>query len=156
MGQHDPLGLACGAGSIDEGGKVFRKDVVGAAVKGGIAGPCFLSTSRTSDERQHGICGSLFIHEDDAFDRGLRARLHNFFILAASGDDGNACGRVGQENRCLVGGQRRVDGDVDGSEGECCEIGNGPLPAIFAEDGDALPLGDAQAVKASATARTRW
>ena len=75
----------------------------------------------------------------------MRAGLRDLVVLGAGGNDGNARAGVGKENGGLVGGERGIDGYVDGSESESGEVGYGPLPAIFAEDGDAVALADAPA-----------
>ena len=43
----------------------------------------------------------------------------------------------------LIGEQVGVDGNVDSADGEAGEVGDGPLPAILGEDGDAIAFADA-------------
>ena len=60
--------------------------------------------------------------------------------LLAGGDEGNAAAGIADEGCDLLAGERGVDGNVGCSDGERGEVGNGPLPAIFGDEGDAVAL----------------
>ena len=48
-----------------------------------------------------------------------------------------------QQIQTLLGGLRRVDGDVDGAQQQGGEVGDRPLRPVLAEDGDAIALANA-------------
>jgi len=83
------------------------------------------------------------------FDVGGGAARSDLLILSARGDEDGARAGVGEEGNDLVGEQVGIDGDVGGADGEAGEVGEGPLPAIFGEDGDAIAFADAPGAERS-------
>ena len=64
-------------------------------------------------------------------------------VLSAGGDEEDARAGVGKEGNDLVGEEVGVDGDIGDAHGEAGEVGDGPLPAVLGEDGDAVAFADA-------------
>ncbi len=97
-------------------------------------------------ERGHGervgIRGG-FVHEDDGFDKGLRLNGAELCKLCGGGDKGRLGPGVTEEKRNLLGGERGVDGHGSSAGEQNGKVGDGPLRAIFGEDGDAVAVRDA-------------
>ena len=67
----------------------------------------------------------------------------DFVELRSRRDEDRTGTGVGEQGENLIGEKIGIDGDVDSADGEAGEVGDGPLPAIFREDGDAIALTDA-------------
>ena len=68
-------------------------------------------------------------------------------VLLMCRDDGNATAGIAYQGCDLFPKQGGVNGHIGGANGECGEVGNGPLPAVFADEGDAVSLLSAPAQK---------
>ena len=148
VGEHDALGLAGGAGGVDDGHGVAGTGAGDERVEGGVGG---LEGRGGGHEVGEGVdgeggggdgCGGG-VHDDDVAEGGENAGELELCELVAGGEDEDLGGGVAEHVADLVGGEGGVEGDVDGAEGEGGEVGDGPLPAILAEEGDAVATLDA-------------
>ena len=71
---------------------------------------------------------------------GLGAHGVELVELLARGDDGDAAAGVAHQLGDLLAGERGIDGHIGRANGQRGEVGDGPLPAIFADEGDAIAL----------------
>ena len=90
-----------------------------------------------------GFRGIERIHDDDLLKAGSAADGRNFFVLSFGRDEGNASFGIDQQQRDLLRRQGGVNGNVDGAQSQGSEVDQGPLPAIFGQQGDAVALHDA-------------
>ena len=67
--------------------------------------------------------------------------------LLARGDDGDAAIGIAHLLGDLLAGEGGIERHIGGAYGEGGEIGDGPLPAILANEGDAVTLLSAEAQK---------
>ena len=149
VGEGNAFGLAGGAGGVDERGQIVRLDGVSEGVEDRIA----LGTARIG-VAQHlaegdGAFGSGGIHHHDAFEVGLVAHGGELVELHARGDDGDAAAGVANLLRDLLAGEGGIEGDVGRADGERGKVGNDPLPAVFADERDAIALFRAELEKRS-------
>ena len=78
---------------------------------------------------------------------GLRAHGLKLVELLARGDDGDAATGVANLLGDLLAGERGIERHIGGADGQHGEVGDGPLPAILADEGDAVALFRAEAQK---------
>ena len=81
------------------------------------------------------------------FQRGLRLDAEDLFQLVLRGYGDDACGGVVEDVGSLLRRVGGLNGNGDGAEGKRREIGDRPLGAIFAEDGDAIAMADTPGFK---------
>ncbi len=93
-------------------------------------------------ESDVGFRGGL-VHQDDGFDKGLRLNGAEFGKLCGGGDKGGVGSGVAEEKGNLLAGEGGVDRDGGGADEQDGKVGDGPLGTVFAEDGDAVAVGDA-------------
>ena len=103
----------------------------------------FLSRALDEAREVFGVAEGALIHDDDALEGGHFAGGGQLFILLAGGEDEDFGTGVPDAVAKLLRIQGGVEGYIDGAEGEDGEVGDGPLPAVFAEDGDAIAFDDA-------------
>ena len=60
--------------------------------------------------------------------------------LLARGDDGDAAAGVAHQLGDLLAGERGIKRHIGGADGQRGEIGYGPLPAVLADEDDAVAL----------------
>ena len=77
--------------------------------------------------------------------RGLRAHGLKLVELLARGDDGNAAIGVANLLGDLLAGERGIERHIGRADGQRGEIGDGPLPAILADESDAVAFFRAEA-----------
>ena len=145
VGEHGALGNAGGAAGVDDGGQIVRGDCVGQGVQLRHA-----LRGTGVHERGHGERGQIrgrLVHEDDVFDLGFLLDGAQLGQLRGGGDKRRFGAGVAQKNRDLPGGERGVDGHGDGAGEQDGEVGDGPLGAIFGQDGDAIVVADAVAAE---------
>ena len=135
MREHHALGLSRGAGGVDEGGEVvgFDGSDQGVEIRDHDKGQH--RRHRQGSWKRDGAFRSVAIHDEDALELGLGTNGVELFELLAGRDDGDAASGVGEEDGDLIAGQRGIDGDIDGVDGEDGEVGDGPFPAIFGRSG---------------------
>ena len=140
VGEGDALGLAGGAGGVNERGQIAGLDGADEGIEDGIAlgaaGIGIVNQLAHGD----GALGSGRIHHDDAFQLGLGADRVKLVELLARGNDGNAAAGVAHQFRYLLAGEGGVDGNIRGADGQSSKIGDHPLPAVLADEGDAVAL----------------
>ena len=86
------------------------------------------------------------------------------FKLLAGGNDGDAAAGVLNQGGDLLAGQGGIDGHIGGADGQGGEVAHRPLPAVFADEGDAVAFLRAPARaglcrergRAGTSGRTRW
>ena len=83
------------------------------------------------------------VHDDDVLQSGLLANAGDFRLLLGGRDKDGACAGIAQDESRLFRRQSRINRNCDGSDQQTGEIGNRPLRPVFAENGDAVSLGDA-------------
>ena len=147
MRERDTFGLAGGAGGVDQCGQILGLDGVGESVEDGIV----LGASRVSIAQQFAQTDRAFghrrIHHDERFQLRLRAECVQLVELLARGNDGDAAAGVAHQFRHLLTGEGGIDGHIGRTDGQGGKIGDCPLPAILADEGDAVALLCAQAQK---------
>ena len=60
--------------------------------------------------------------------------------LHARGNDGDAAAGVANQFRDLLAGKGGIDGHIGRADGQRGKIGDHPLPAVLADEGDAVAL----------------
>ncbi len=155
VGESDALGLAGGAGGVDERGQVMGLDGTDEGIEDGIAPGAVGIGIVKQLAHGDGALGSGRIHHDDVLQLGLGADRVQLVELLASGDDGNAAAGVAHQLRDLLAGEGGVDGHIGGADGQSGKIGDRPLPAVLADEGDAVALFAPIRRNAVARARTR-
>ena len=85
------------------------------------------------------------IHDDDVFESWEISGLLKLVVLIFAGEHGYFGAGVPQHVTDLIGRERGVEGDVDGAEGEGCKVGNGPFPAVLAENSDTIAFDNSPA-----------
>ena len=78
------------------------------------------------------------IHYDGVFELRLGKDGENLLQLVVGREEDGAASGIAQRKGGLLSGERRVERDGDGSEEQGGHVRNGPLGAVFAEDGDAV------------------
>ena len=90
-----------------------------------------------------GVGEVALVHDDDVLELGaVGAAGLDFFVLLLGADDGYFGGGILEHVGDVLGGGGGVEWDVGGAEGEDGHVGDGPLPAVFAEEGYAVAFGD--------------
>ena len=144
VGEHDALGLAGGAGSVDDGAKLAGEDLCGAQTIGGDFGSAGGSDQRLVAQEIGGDV-ILRIGYDHLFEFGeLCAALLELLQLVGAADDDHAGAGMFQDVSHSVGRFVEVDGDGDAAAAVDGEIGGVPLGAIGGEDGHAITGLDAE------------
>ncbi len=149
MGEHHALGLAGGAGGVDDGGEVIRADGLGARVHLRIAPIRGRGRApRAGIRHHHAVHGDAFgdphvVHHHDFFQRGLRLDGQHLLQVLDGGDEDHARARIFQQRGRLLFRQRGINRDVDCSQEHGGEIGHLPFGAVLAEDGHPVAFGDA-------------
>ena len=143
VGELDSLGLAGGAGGVDEGGEVVGLDGLELVVEGLVAG--FERGGGLHDFGEaYGLVEGAGVHDDEVLEVGaFGAAGLDFFVLLFGAHDGYFGAGILEHVDDVLGGAGGVEGDVGGSEGEHGHVGDGPLPAVFAEQDYAVAFADA-------------
>ena len=84
--------------------------------------------------------GAGGIHHHDALKLGLVAHGVQLVELLARGDDGDAAAGVANLLGDLLAGERGIDGHIGRANGQRGKIGDDPLPAVLADERDAVAL----------------
>src|SRR5271157_3602402 len=138
MREHDALGCAGGAGGVDESREIVRLDGSREGVKFRVG-----ALPRVAQERLHvdrvAQLGSV-VHNDDVLKAGLLANGSQLLVLLAGGNEGNTRLGILQHVQDLLGGLRGVDGHDHSAQQQGCVVGDGPLPAVLAQDDYAVAL----------------
>ena len=142
MGEHDALGLAGGARSIDQGGQILRLD-------GETAQPLLhIDCGRgILQQRREGDCRAFQardgVHDDDVFQLCAAANGSNLAILGLGRNHRDASARIDQQGGDLLGCERGIDGHIGRAQHQGSEVHHWPLPAILRQQRDAVALDDA-------------
>ena len=95
----------------------------------------------------NGALGRGRVHDQNPLQLRLVAHGVQLVELLAGGDYGDAAAGVVQQHGDLLAGKRGVDGHIHGADGQRGEVGDGPLPAVFGDQGDAVAFLRAPAEK---------
>ncbi len=156
MGQHDAFGLAGCPRGVDQSGEIFGLNGAREGIEDGIAlGAAGIGAGDDVGEGDGAFGRGGGVHDEDAFERGSGADGVELVELLAGGNDGDAAAGIVDQHGDLFAGEGGIDGNVGGADGKGGEVGDGPLPAILADDGDAVALLRSPAEKGLASARTR-
>ena len=148
MREHDPFRLARRPRSVDDRRQVAGADRAERAVEDFWLGAVeFRAPLLQLEERQRALVrrGGVRVEEDDAFEP--LDRLDAWPRVAedlAARDEEEARAGVFEDVAHLLGGLRRVDGDVDRAEAEYCEVDDGPVGPVLRQQGHAVALPDAE------------
>ena len=147
MGKRDAFGFAGGSRSVDERGQIAGRNGAKERIEDGVT----LDAEGVGIAKQiaHGdsTVRSGRVHYYDELQLGLRAHGVKLVELLAGGDDGDAAIRVAHLFGDLLAGEGGIKRHIGGAYGQGGEIGDGPLPAILADDGDTVALLSAEAQK---------
>ena len=140
--EHDALRHTRRPARVDQRRNVVRPDGVGervevGAVRVGVgaAGGEGLGPARDRDGQR---ALRFFEHDDVLQLRQLVEDGGGFFELEIRRDDEHARAGIAEDVLDLVGGERRVERDVDGAEELGAEVGHGPLGPVLREHGHAV------------------
>ena len=140
VGKGHAFGLACSAGGVDQRGQIVRLNGMRKSIEDGIA----LRTESigVAEQRAHGdgAFGSGSIHHDDALKLGLVAHGEKLVELQPRGDDRDAATGVANLLGNLLAGERGIERHIGRTNGQRGKIRDQPLPAIFADECDAVTL----------------
>jgi hypothetical protein len=98
--------------------------------------------ARASSPGSDGMRGFDWVHDDDSFHRCSGNDRRNFAQLLFSGEKNDATAGILQNEFRLLGGEGGIDGDGDRPDELAGKVRGGPLRAVFAQDGDAVALGN--------------
>ena len=131
LGEHDPLGIAGGAGRKDDGCQVVGLQAGFAAGQVRLHGRC-----RVSATLQEALPAN-FVRDAEQVGQG-GADFLDFRILICIGHEDETHAGIVELETDLLGAERRVQGDVDGAGDENRHVGDQPLDAILRQDCDAV------------------
>ena len=148
VAEHDALGPAGRSRSIDDGGQVPGPDRAGLSLE--APGLLLLEAPAHLDDVREGVRPGrgVALDDDDALERGKPAPdgLDLAPQIEVRADDDLRAGVV-DDVPDLIGGERGVDGDGDGSGREGGEVGHDPLRPVLGEDGDPVAGPDAEGLE---------
>ena len=144
MGEHDALGVAGGAGGVDDGGEFVGFGEQGLPAPRLRANRVGGAVSLQRLEREEIRAGQIGVESADPFERRkLAPDRGNLGKLGGGGHEHRAGPRVLQDVVDLAGRQGRVDRHVHGAGGERREVGEGPLGPILRQNCHPVSGGDA-------------
>ena len=139
VGEQGSLGSSRRSRRINNGGEVVGGDGATAGIELGVRlGWALLHEAMHVD----GVGSLDRIHHDHSFERRLVASGKNLLQLLFGGDNDDARTRIAQDEGSLHVGERGVNGYDHGAQKKGSEVSDGPLRAIFTQDGEAISLGD--------------
>jgi hypothetical protein len=145
VGEGNAFRLACGSGGVDEGGQIAGLNGTNKRVEHRVA--LCAACVCIGEQLAHGD-GSVRggrVHYYDGLKRSLRAYRLKLVELLASGDEGDAAIGVANLLGDLLASQSGIKRHVCRANGQHSEVGDCPLPAILADEGDAVALLRAEA-----------
>ena len=146
MSQCDSLGLAGGPRGVDQGGQVLGFHGAHQCVEHRVALTAAVIGSSHQRTKRNGPLRRILrfrpwgIHDHDPFQHRLAADGVQLVELLAGGDHGNPAAGIPHQPCNLLTGERGINGHIDCANGQRGEVGDGPLPAVLGDQGDAVAL----------------